>query len=95
MGYYNEPWLISRLPGFANYALDMNPTWLRHEASCDPIPPDVFYHSCISRVTKNKKKYLTFNLTIKEELNEIIKIVRIVKSFNKSMLGKKKITKQE
>jgi hypothetical protein len=41
--------------------LDMNPTWLRHEASCDPIPPDVFYHSSLSRVTKKKKKYLTCN----------------------------------
>jgi hypothetical protein len=43
------------------YVLDMNPTWLRHEASCDPIPPDVFYHSPVSRVTKKKKKYLACN----------------------------------
>jgi hypothetical protein len=59
--YYFKSWLISRLPGLVNYVLDMNPTWLRHEASCDPIPPDVFYHSSISRVTKKKKKYLTCN----------------------------------
>lgn len=41
----------------------MHPTWLRHEAIWDPIPPDVRYHSSVSRLTKkeNKASFVFFN----------------------------------
>ena len=39
----------------------MNPTWLRHEAIRDPIPPDVRYYSSTSMVTKKENKaFLAF-----------------------------------
>lgn len=45
----------------------MDPTWLRHEAISDPMPPDVRYYSPASIVTKKENKAALVFFTHMEE----------------------------
>lgn len=40
---------------YVKFQLDMDPTWLRHKVTWDPIQPDVFYYSAGYRITKTEK----------------------------------------
>lgn len=46
---------------------DMDPTWPRHEAIRDPIPPDVLYYSSGYTITKREKGSISWSLQYSEK----------------------------